>query len=78
MGKTLTILNFDGGYQNQDFYCQNQVKWIDFRDLSGVRGYCEETAAEEKAGRKKPGAAEESGTRPGRAAALAGEKGDSA
>lgn len=47
MGKTLTILNFDGCYQNQDFYCQNQVKWIDFRDLSGVRGYCEETAAEE-------------------------------
>lgn len=46
MEKMLTILNFDGCYQMQDFYAQDEVKWIDFEDLSGVRGYCEEEAAE--------------------------------
>ncbi len=40
MGK-ICILDFDGVYQQEDFYKSYEYQWIDFTDLKGVNGYCE-------------------------------------
>lgn len=45
--KKVTIFNMSGVYLRQDFYQQIPHDFIDFTDLSGIHGFCEEEAAEE-------------------------------
>lgn len=40
----VSVLNFDHGYENQDFYKKANYQWINFTQLSGVNGYCQENS----------------------------------
>lgn len=47
MTEPITILNFSGAYEAQNFYKNMDHEWIDCSDLSGVNGFCDEEALEE-------------------------------
>lgn len=44
MQKKITVLNFHNEYSNYQFYKKHKYEEIDFSDLEGVNGYCDETA----------------------------------
>lgn len=44
---TVCILNFDHGYEEQDFYKEYKYQYIDLTDLTGVNGYCEKQSMQE-------------------------------
>lgn len=45
--KKVTVFNLSGVYARQDFYHQIPHDFLDFTDLSGIHGFCDEEAAEE-------------------------------
>ena len=47
MKKKTVIMNFSGIYEEETFYKDREVCWIDCRDMSGVNGYCSDDAQEE-------------------------------
>lgn len=47
MKKTATIMNFSGIYQEETFYENQEVQWLDCCDIPGVNGYCSDDAREE-------------------------------
>lgn len=42
MHEKITLFNFDNAYTYQDFYAHEAYQWLNFTDLSGVNGYCDE------------------------------------
>lgn len=56
--KPVTVFNFSGAYERQDFYKTIPCKWVDLTDLTGVCGYCDGEALlaiEERAGESPQG-----------------------
>lgn len=47
MKKKTVIMNFSGIYEEEIFYKDREVCWINCRDISGVNGYCSDDAQEE-------------------------------
>ena len=47
MKKKTVIMNFSGIYEEETFYKDREVCWVDCRDISGVNGYCSDDAKEE-------------------------------
>ena len=47
MKKKTVIMNFSGIYEEETFYKDREVCWINCRDISGVNGYCSDDAQEE-------------------------------
>lgn len=47
MKKKTVIMNFSGIYEEEIFYKDREVCWINCRDISGVNGYCSDDAKEE-------------------------------
>ena len=47
MKKKTVIMNFSGIYEEETFYKDREVCWVDCRDISGVNGYCSDDAQEE-------------------------------
>lgn len=47
MKKKTVIMNFSGIYEEETFYKDREVCWVDCRDMSGVNGYCSDDAQEE-------------------------------
>lgn len=47
MKKKTVIMNFSGIYEDEIFYKDREVCWINCRDISGVNGYCSDDAQEE-------------------------------
>lgn len=46
MSEKITLFNFDNAYTYQDFYLNEIHQWLNFTDLSGVSGYCDEESLE--------------------------------
>lgn len=42
--KKLTIMDFTGIYENENFYKHDDLNWIDCRNIEGVYGYCSQEA----------------------------------
>lgn len=40
-------MNFSGIYEEETFYKDREICWVDCRDMSGVNGYCSDDAQEE-------------------------------
>ena len=38
--KKMTVMDFTGIYENENFYKHKNIEWLDFRELQGVYGYC--------------------------------------
>ena len=36
----LTVMDFTGVYENENFYKHENIEWLDLHDLQGVYGYC--------------------------------------
>lgn len=56
--KPVTVFNFSGAYERQDFYKAIPHRWVDLTDLTGVCGYCDSEALlaiEERAGESPQG-----------------------
>ena len=47
MKKKTVIMNFSGIYEEETFYKDREICWVDCRDMSGVNGYCSDDAQEE-------------------------------
>lgn len=47
MKKNTIIMNFSGIYEEETFYKDQEICWINCRDISGVNGYCSDDAREE-------------------------------
>ena len=47
MKKKTVIMNFSGIYEEETFYKDREVCWVDCRDMSGVNGYCSDDVQEE-------------------------------
>lgn len=47
MKKKTVIMNFSGIYEEETFYKDREVCWIECKDMSGVNGYCSDDAQEE-------------------------------
>lgn len=46
MLEKITLFNFDNVYTYQDFYLNESYQWLNFTDLRGVNGYCDEETLE--------------------------------
>ncbi len=42
--KKMTVMDFTGIYENENFYKHKNIEWLDFRGLQGVYGYCSQQA----------------------------------
>ena len=42
--KKMTVMDFTGIYENENFYKHKNIEWLDFRELQGVYGYCSQQA----------------------------------
>ena len=40
----MTVMDFTGIYENENFYKHKNIEWLDFRGLQGVYGYCSQQA----------------------------------
>ncbi|EJW95566.1 hypothetical protein EVA_16327, partial [gut metagenome] len=47
MKKQAIIMSFSGIYEEENFYKNMEADWLDFRQVSGVNGYCCDDAKEE-------------------------------
>lgn len=47
MAFSVSILNFDGIYELQDFYRKTKHKWVNLKDLSGTYCFCETTTLQQ-------------------------------
>lgn len=43
--KSVSVLNFSGVYEKQNFYKNTEYEWVDCSDLTGVNGFCDDEAA---------------------------------
>ncbi len=42
--KKMTVMDFTGIYENENFYKHKNIEWLDLHELQGVYGYCSQEA----------------------------------